>query len=290
MSWESHSQILVTFRRRGYDPFFRFNVRINMRSPRTDSVRPSLRTPQSSKDARSRFGSRKRRLRGSRNRSMNSSLALIVRSRSPRNDSLGRRSSCIVHLLPHRVSSQHRGRRRWPAGPWRNAISFCHPPWSRGWGWRHSTCIRDAHNVVRSCCSLVEVSGQYVASLRSYVILIHEMLGTVSDAVDITNAALVVIFVFAIQGHPLKSASELLVRSLLTSALVDFVMVCWWSRSPESTWPVLPFRFRLCVFWYLHMLQPVCLDGFVVEPWTVTSLPFEATYHTKLRCTATRRY
>jgi hypothetical protein len=49
----------------------------------------------------------------------------------------------------------------------------------------------------------------------------------------------------------------------------------------------LKIRFILGVFWHLHVIQPVCLNGFIIEPWAITRLPLEATDHTKLCCTAT---
>jgi hypothetical protein len=112
------------------------------------------------------------------------------------------------------------------------------------------------------------------------------MSGTVSDALDATNTALVILFVFPINIHSLKPASEFLIRSLLASTLVDFV-VSWWARSAKSARSFWPVRSTLHILWHLHMVKSVRFDRFVVEPRTVARLPLEATYHAKLCCAAT---
>jgi hypothetical protein len=94
---------------------------------------------------------------------------------------------------------------------------------------------------------------------------------TVSDAVDITNASLVIFFIFTLNIHHLKPTSEFFVRSLLSPTVVNLLIIViwwtWWSSRPTRSF-LSPRSFSFLR--HLHMIQPVCFDGFVVEPRTIT--------------------
>lgn len=166
-----------------------------MTPPRTNPIpAPPSRLPQSRKNCRRRF--RSWRSRGSPSRSMNSSLASIIGSRSPRHNSVRRSSLRIISLLSHRMPSQHRRRRGRPSCSRRNGIALCHS------SIRESSSVRYAHHIVRCCCRVIEIARQDIVS-STYIILIHEMPGTISDAMDIPDSTLIILF--AINSHSLEA-------------------------------------------------------------------------------------
>ena len=124
---------------------------------------------------------------------------------------------------------------------------------------------------------------------RSDVILIHEMRGSVSDAVDVAYTALVVVvfvdveIVVAIEGGALHASGQGFVAPFLALALGELFVVGCWAGTTDATGLVVVWREvgmaaaveRVGhVVWDAHVVEAVFFDGFVVEPGTVAGLPF----------------
>jgi hypothetical protein len=114
------------------------------------------------------------------------------------------------------------------------------------------------------------------------IVLVHEMPGTIPDAMNISYASLIIIVILD-HGGSLESTRKLFICPFLSSSLINLVIIVIRSWSSQAMRSLLLLR----LFRHLHMIQAIGFHSFVIEPWTVARFPLQTAYHTKLCCTTT---
>ncbi len=110
--------------------------------------------------------------------------------------------------------------------------------------------------------------------------LIHDVMRSVSEINDVLIVVDVPVLVLVVAGlevdaQDLHSSCKRFVPTFLLASPLEFFLI-----------PALLVHRHSPYLGWVHVVQAIGLDGFVVEPWAVTSFPFQATNHAEL-CTAT---
>ena len=117
-------------------------------------------------------------------------------------------------------------------------------------------------------------------SVSAHEILIHKTPRHVPDREN-TTMGIVRCIIVIVETENLHPPGKGLVSPFLLPALFQFISVS--PRNVGYPWRSSPSRLR-----DIHMVQPVVLYSFVVEPWTITALPFDAADHAEFSLASAR--